>query len=272
MEKLIEILPANKHTDFSLSCEIGATHLAIWIENTATKMQEGIAVYQFDSMIDQLNEIKDFFSREAIFSGGFKSVHVFYQFKESVFVPFNLYNSAANADTLNLVHGDYSHYPTFLGSDIIFDAAVYNVYRIPQVIHEFFQTQFQQAIFTHSYSCVLKNKIPANDLLSITFYPKKMLVALANNSKWQLINAFDFENPHDVVYILLNICKQFNIPTIPIELNGLIEKDSALFSEIYKYFEVVKFASLPQNSNYQESILQYPKHYFGNFYALKSCE
>ncbi len=61
MEKLIEILPANKHTDFALSCEIGATHLAVWIENTETKMQEGMAVYQFDSTIDQLNEIKDFF-------------------------------------------------------------------------------------------------------------------------------------------------------------------------------------------------------------------
>lgn len=272
MKTLFEILPTTYNKEYELRCEIGQEHLAVLIENKEMNVQEGIAVYQFESTISEVNELQDFFSQHPILSGDFKSVQIFYAFKESVFVPFNLYNNASNAETLNLVHGDCEGHATFLGADILTDRSIYNVYRLPQLVHEAFQKQFKQATFSHSYSSILKKEAPENDLLSITFYPKKMIIALSINSKWHLINEFGFESPQDAIYILLNICQQFNKQNIPLEINGFIEKESALFIEMYKYFSQVNFSTLPENYTYQEPILKYPAHYFSAFYALTPCE
>ena len=272
MKTLFEILPALHNNEYELRCEISVEHLAVLIENKATNTQEGIAVYQFESTISEVNELQDFFSYHPILSGDFKSVQIFYAFKESVFVPFNLYNSATNAETLNLVHGDCRNYATFLGADIIIDRSVYNIYLVPQLVHKALQTKFKHATFSHSYSSILKKEAPKNDCLSITFYPKKMIIALSINSKWHLVNEFGFESPQEALYVLLNICQQFDKQNMPLEISGFIEKESALFMEIYKYFSQVNFSTLPENYTYQEPILKYPAHYFSALYDLTPCE
>ncbi|MEO9210641.1 MAG: DUF3822 family protein [Ginsengibacter sp.] len=272
MKTLFEILPSSPNNEYELSCEIGGEQIAVLITNKAINTQEGIAVYQFESTISEVEELKHFFTNHPILSGDFKSVHIFYSFKESVFVPFNLYNSIANAETLNLLHGDCRDYATFLGADILTHRSTYNVYRVPQLVHEALQTQFKQVTFSHSYSSILQKEPSEKDLLSITFYSKRMVVALSINSKWHLINEFSFESPQDAVYILLNISQQFDKQNISLEINGFIEENSALFMEISKYFSRVNFSSLPEDYIYQKPILKYPAHYFGALYALKPCE
>jgi hypothetical protein len=57
-----------------------------------------------------------------------------------------------------------------------------------------------------------------------------------------------------------------------VAVSGLIEKDSVLYKEIYKYFETIDFASLPAAYTYVEGITRQPPHYFSHIFAIDSCE
>ena len=66
--------------------------------------------------------------------------------------------------------------------------------------------------------------------------------------------------------------KQLEIENIPVEISGMIERNSALSLEIHKYFNSVSFAELPAGSNYSEKITKHPSHYFSYIFAVDSCE
>ena len=104
----------------------------------------------------------------------------------------------------------------------------------------------------HQYSVLLKQPSSKEDKLNIIFYPQRIVLKLNKKGRTELINSFCYDTAEDVSYILLNTCKQFDVENIPVEVSGLIEKDSALYKEIYKYFETINFASLPAEFNYAE--------------------
>jgi hypothetical protein len=97
-------------------------------------------------------------------------------------------------------------------------------------------------------------------------------VRLVKNGTTQLINTFNYQTAEDVSYTLLNICQQFDVPNIALTISGLLERKSALFKEIYKYFETIEMAPLPDCQEYHEEILAYPSHYFSHNFAIDPCE
>ena len=75
---------------------------------------------------------------------------------------------------------------------------------------------------------MLLKQVPAEeDKLLIIFYPKKVVVMLNKNGSTQFINTFSYTTADDVLYILLNTCKQFEAENIPVEISGMIEMNSA---------------------------------------------
>ena len=64
-------------------------------------------------------------------------------------------------------------------------------------------------------------------------------------------------------------------PTTDVAKEGLfniIENNSALSKEIFKYFTSVSFKKLPAGCNYSEEIAKHPSHYFSHIFAADSCE
>jgi hypothetical protein len=86
------------------------------------------------------------------------------------------------------------------------------------------------------------------------------------------INTFSYNTADDVLYILLNTCKQFEVDNIPVEISGMIEMNSPLTKEIRKYFSSVSFTELPPGCNYAEEIANHPAHYFGYIFRVDPCE
>ncbi len=91
------------------------------------------------------------------------------------------------------------------------------------------------------------------------------------DGKLLLINSFPYKTAEDVSYILLNTCRQLEIKNIPIEVSGLIEKDSSLYKELYKYFNMVSLASLPVEVHFPGKTDTHPPHFFSHFFAVDSC-
>ena len=97
-------------------------------------------------------------------------------------------------------------------------------------------------------------------------------MVLNKNGSTQFINTFSYATTDDVLYILLNTCKQFDAANIPVEISGMIEINSPLSTAIHEYFSSVSFTELPGGFNYTEDITKHPAHYFSYIFAVDSCE
>ena len=70
---------------------------------------------------------------------------------------------------------------------------------------------------------------------------------------------------------MLNVCNQFNAKHVNVQLCGMIEKDSALFREIEKYFLTITFPDLPEELSYADEIKEFPTHFFSHLFAFALC-
>jgi hypothetical protein len=234
----------------------------------------GVAVFHFDKSTgpdDYSIILQNELQRQPLFSGNFKKVYIMYSFGESVLIPFSLYNSRENNNMLNLIHGDLQSNVSVL-TDVITENGIYNSYRVPTHVLSVITSKFPDAINRHQYSVLLKQVPPEEDKLLIIFYPKKIVMMLNKNGNTRFINTFSYDTADDVLYILLNTCRQFEVENIPVEINGMLAMNSTLSKEIHKYFSPVNFTELPAGHNYSEEITKHPSHYFSYIFAVNSCE
>ncbi|MDQ6904062.1 MAG: DUF3822 family protein [Bacteroidota bacterium] len=275
MKPVFEILPDTVDAEKSiLVCEISNQGFSYAIKNEEQNMYVGVAVFHFNKNTvgqNDANILQEIISQQSLLSQKFKKVCISFSYGESVLVPFELYNSAESDNVLNLIHGDIQNKAIVL-TDLVTEKKVYNAYRVPADIIKILTKRFPNAINRHQYSALLKQTSETGNKLLVIFYPQKIVVRLIKNGNVEFINNFDYRAAEDVSYILLNVCKQFEVANVPLEVSGLIDKDSGLYKEIYKYFESVQFATLSPESNYVEAINQHPAHYFSHIFAFDTCE
>jgi hypothetical protein len=275
MRTAFEILPASfDATSCTLFCEISNEGFSFCIKDETNNSFLGLAIYNYDKSKPLVGFPIDlqivFHEKKEILSQRFNKVIVAYSFPQSVLIPFSLYNSEKNSTIMNLMHGDF-HANEIILTDLITEHLIYNCYRIPAALHEVVQEHYPNALSTHQYSLLLKQTVEGKDNLSVIFYGQKLIVSLTKDGKHQLINSYRYSTPEDASYILLNICHQNSIENIGLKISGLIEEDSSLYKEIYKYFTEIEFTKLPDGLNFSEEIKHYPSHYFSYLFSLDSC-
>ena len=275
MRPAFEILPSSFDAEnCSLLCEVSNEGFSFCIKDEVANSFIGLAVYHYDKSKPPVGlpiALQILFHQKEILSRKFKKVQVVYSLLQSILIPFSLYDREKNSTLMNMMYGDLHSNETIL-TDVITQQSIYNCYRIPSALHEVVQTHFPNAASRHQYTLLLKTSNVSKDKLSVVFYTQKMVVALIKDGKNQLINSFKYRTPEDVSYVLLNICHQFGIESISLEISGLIEENSALYKEIYKFFTEIELVKLPEGINYSDEITQYPSHYFSHIFAINSCE
>lgn len=275
MNTVFEILPsAYEPENCSLICEVSNEGFSYCIKDEEANNFLGLAVYHYDSAKPAVGfpiSLQVLFHQKAIFSKKFKKVCVTYSFPQSVLIPFSMFNREKNQTLMNMMFGDVDGNDIIL-SDVISDQSLYNTYRLSAATVEMVKNQFPNASISHQYSLILKKALNGNDQLSVIFYTQKVVVHLVKEGKHQLMNSYNFTAEKDISYILLNICKQFEIKKIHLVLCGLIEENSALYKEIYKYFDDMEFPGFREGYQYSEGITSFPSHYFSHIFDADSCE
>jgi hypothetical protein len=89
----------------------------------------------------------------------------------------------------------------------------------------------------------------------------------------QLVQTFTYSSPEDVLYYLLKICKEFDMSQqeVKLSISGLIEKDSSIYRELYKYFIYPDFEILPDGISLADALNKYPDHYYSSISKLATC-
>jgi len=214
--------------------------------------------------------INDILSAENLLQQHFKKIFVTWCFDENILVPFEYFDVTNANAMLDLVYGDATQATT--QHEMVLAHNLHSVYRVPAAVKNIFNQRFPFCIQNHQGSLLINIEKVHTNLLYCIFYPNSFTVMLRKNGHLQVIQNFEFSTPEDVAYHLLHICQAFEAATpTTLLLSGMIDSDSNLYHELYKYFLNIEFATLPGNFNYAEEIKEQPAHYFSHLFATALC-
>jgi hypothetical protein len=200
---------------------------------------------------------------------------IVYNFPDASLFPSEHFKTDLKAPVTKLLYGDAE-------SNLIFDENVgewnmQNVYAVSKDLHTLCRDKFRGGQYWHLYTMILRwskgNEMPQGNFARVIFYNDKFVTAFFINGALQLMQTFSYQTPEDVSYYLLLICKQFNINAKQIILNisGLIDTQSPLYSELTKYFEEVHYEGIPSTYGTNGILEEYPAHYFSPILKMSLC-
>jgi hypothetical protein len=107
----------------------------------------------------------------------------------------------------------------------------------------------------------------------VIFYNDKFIAAYFKAGQLQLMQTFCYQTPEDAAYYLLLICMQFGIQPQEMVLNisGLIDTQSALYTELLKYFSQVNYEGVPSSYTTNGLLEEFPSHYFSPLLKMSLC-
>jgi hypothetical protein len=262
-----------------LLVEAGMTSLSYVLLNVRGMRPVAIKVFQWSAQkAGPCHEvIRDIIDQESLLST-FPANEVFlvYHFPESSLIPEKYFSDDCARPVSNLVYGD-------LSGDLVLDEKIpwfefHNVYRVSRDLHYLMQEKFPNARFWHSSSLQLKcyKMFTAKEepqFLKICFHADQMQVMAFRRGQLQLARYFPYQDAKDVLYHLLNICRQFGMDRkeVMLEFSGMVDRKSELYETLVQYFLSIRFDSLEDSIMKTDELLQYPDHFFSSLLKMAIC-
>jgi Protein of unknown function (DUF3822) len=142
------------------------------------------------------------------------------------------------------------------------------VYTVPQEVQQFLMRRYPSASFNNFPTLALRNLSDSeNGLLQIDFGVDEFELVAVNQNKLLLAERFEYATPHDVIYEMLNLCNAYSLSQykVSVKVTGLVDKDSALYKEMYQYFMDIEF----RNATWSHA--DYPAHFFTVLNDIARC-
>lgn len=155
--------------------------------------------------------------------------------------------------------------------DSLAEWQLYIGYTIPALLLHTLQARYPDLRVRHCLKLALQQagQSGMQGKLLVNFRPNYFFVVLLRNNRFQFAQEFLYDTPADVLYYLLKIGEDQLISPqeIIVELTGLIEKESALYRELWQYFVNLEF----RDADWQSSESAFPAHYFTPLNDLAKC-
>ena len=262
-----------------LLIEVGSGSLIYVLLNIRGMRPVAIRVYQWSQQKSAEAEsiLRGILETDPVLSHfGASEIFVVYNYAESNLVPEKFFSADMTRPVTNLIYGD-------LSNDLILDEKIpwfefHNVYRVPARIHFLMQEKFDLARYWHFYSLQLKcyKMFTAKEeaaYMKAFFYPDKMILLVSKNGQLQLIQHFVYQDSKDVLYNLLNCCTQLNMnrEVLVLDLAGMIEKKSVLYTDLELYFLNIRFDGMEDSIKMTDELMQFPGHFFSSLLKMTIC-
>jgi Protein of unknown function (DUF3822) len=245
---------------------IGERHYSFAVSDKIGDKLFSLAYYTAEEMnSDVLSEI---FSTHNELHSSFFEVQVSYDHPASVLVPMPYHHGNEKA-LLNAMYGNTVR--SAIISEAVSAWQVYNVYTVPDDVHEWVGRIFPAYKYRHNYTLNMQMmQDTAADRIMIDFDTDEFSFLVIKENKLLLAQTLSYTTPEDILYYLLKTCNQFSLSREEVELfiSGLIVKESQLYRELYQYFLNTRFResvwTLPETN-------EYPAHFFSSLNDLSRC-
>lgn len=212
--------------------------------------------------------LDDFFNAYPELGDNYYQVLISYHFHQSMLVPALSYRKSEGGTFLTGIFGAGDD--NSVVSEAIPEWQLYNVYAVPDQVHDRLKKQFPKATFRHQVSLELRNThaASAEGCLQLDFTTEYFTVLVLAQSKLLFSGRFEYTSPSDVLYYLIKICNVYSLDQQAAQLfiSGLIDTDSALYKELHGYFIQIKFREAGW-----KNLPDYPSHYFTSINELAKC-
>lgn len=212
---------------------------------------------------EMLREVLDKLQSDGL---SFHRVKVIYDYPDASFVPAAL---SAQDEAAGL------RVPPSPGMMVITEKIpawqLYTVYPVPATVHSLLSGRFPNLQCWHSLTVGLKNIEPPGEkgAISIDITHDTFSVIAARSGTLLLAQQYPYSNPQDLLYYLLSVCQGFGLSQneVQVVVTGLVDQESALYRELYLYFEQVRF----RDASWQFPGAVYPPHFFTTLNDLMLC-
>lgn len=264
----------NNFSDLHLLVEVGKEDISFIIFSKNPFSVNGFYSYNVDKNIsssEYVTAIKNMLLQNDVLTQSFTSVNIFYNFKASTLIPTEFFIDEEKNNVCDVMFGQDKEALCF--QENVKGQQIKLIYRIPSKVYEILNQSFSKNSFAHSTSEQINMPIKNDNTLQCIVYHASIKVLLFKENKIQLIQYFDYETPADVCYHLLNVCERFQIPaaSIYLILSGMVDKQSTLYSEVYKYFLNVSFATSTTDVLIADDLQELPQHFYQHLTALAQC-
>jgi hypothetical protein len=220
--------------------------------------------------------LHDIVSSDSMLQRPVKDTILIYNFPESSLVPEAIFAMDTNREIMDTLHGNLQK--GLILTEKIPWWELFNVYRISPDLHQLMQQFFTTGKYWHYYSLLLKcykmfDSAEREDCIKVIFYSDKMVVLVLRTGKVQLVQTFLYQDSKDVAYHLLNCCRQIglNQESVRVLVGGLIDRQSALNTELLNYFLQVQFEGIDESIRVTDELRELPLHYFSSLLKMAVC-
>ena len=249
-----------------LSIRLGEKHCCFSITDYNSNQLKSLAYYTDDRVTDLfLNKLLE--AHEELNSRFYK-ILICYDYFTSNLVAFNNYKHEDAGILLQTMFGLTK--TSSVISEPIAEWQLYNVYAVPEDVKLWMHQKFPSAKYWHQHTLNIKNSKTEGTagIFLVDIRNEDFTLLAAANNEIILAQTFQYTTPVDVLFYLLNVCRQFNLSQeqVKIKLSGLVDRQSALFSDLLQYFMFVEF----RNADWKTET-EYPQHFFASLNDLSAC-
>lgn len=257
-----------------LVMEIGQDYTCFSVHNSASNEWMGLEYFQFgpEERNMQPEEIYAVLKEKAErLTLPYREALIFYNFPESLITPAAGHESGMATELINAMFGPAEGCTVI--SEAIGNSGLFNTYRVPSRLHAQLGLQYRNGRFFHSYTPIVKGFENFTRCLKAVFHKNHFTVALKKGTRFQFIQSFPFQGPEDVVYHLLNVCQRFSADhtEIDLQLSGMIDEQSALYRELYKFFLHTEWQGLPDGYSYNLAFTEHSPQFFSPLFQMAVC-
>lgn len=252
-----------------LSIRTGERHFGFSISSATGDELYQLCWYTGEEMSQKI--LEDIYKNHAELNQAFSKILICYDYPQSVLVPQTHFKQEDAQLMLYSMHGGN-------GNDNIVTEEVpkwqlKNVYGVPAEVYDWTHAHFQSGTPAHAYTVGL-NQVEVTDFegsLVVDFRTDDFSLIVTRANKLLMAQTFPYSTPADVIYYLLDICRQFSFTqeTVRVTISGLVDQQSVLYRELYNYFLHLRFReplwTIPQNEE------NYPAHFFTSLNDLARC-
>lgn len=273
MKQIFNITTTDNHDipQQVLSIRVGEKYIGFSISRRNTDELLQLTWYTADE-IDE-NILREIYLAHPELSYSYYKTVICYEYASGILVPDKYYKQDDSKLLLETMYGNNGN--TVVAEDALTEWQLKSIYGVPGDVENWIRNHFPGAIYRHNYTIGIRH-IDALDFegsLIVDFRTEDFLLVVSQSKKILLVQTFPYSTPADVLYYLLKACKEFSFAqqSVRVTVSGLIEKDSALYKELYQYFLNVRFREADWRVPYAED-QSFPAHYFTFFNDIALCE
>jgi len=268
LKKLFQFVQEGKELQEPvLNIRLGEKNLSYAISDQSAGSLSGFQYYQYEHITPE--ELDNFWADHADLKQNFIRINFCIDNPGMIQVPVSLVSQESKETCLeNLVP---VMQPGKMISKQLAETDTEVVYHLPDFIRDRINNYYPVVNFQHVGFTLMQAALreEASTLLMADFSNGYFWLVAKKDNELLLCCTHNYKEPFDVLYSLLSVYHKYNLTTAetPLKISGLIEKQSALYTELYKYFTNIEF----RTTNWSSEDADCPPHFFTSLNDIALC-